>query len=625
MHISRFSVRNMKCFWDSGEISLGTGVNVFWGANNSGKSALLQSIRLLGNICFQPEDHRFRDFTSEEYRNKSEPDSRIEILLSIELTDTERKEVFAKFGLSADKFEKEFRSLPTLENIDFLCYDMWDKGHPGKMTVGTALSTNTEGNVIQLADLQGNPAKYYNQKVVGNQLTSTLQKQVGMHSSRIHLLPQDRFPFDMLFKIKQGIYYVSPHRIAPPSQPLQTQPLLLTDAGNLHQTLHTIYTNEPETFEMIEKFFCETFEDVRRVQTPNLEGNTTAVHLKQKHTDVGIPLSQSGTGTEQILAIATVVIGSKEPRIILIDEPHAFLHPKAEKKLVTLFEEYSQHQYIVATHSPIWINKAPWSSLHWIKKEKGKSRAQPVLTEETKELEPIFRDLGIENSDWTSVDTMIFVEGDSDEEVYRALLSKIGYCKFLTTATFASIGGIGWIRSKNKDHFFKLCSTILERLSKLPIRFFFVFDKHKEEGQLIKKLHKDYGEKVQILSRYEIENFLLEPAAIVEAMKEEAELYCEDDALRAKMISSVNLKRVKEMFENKKKDPKYYANGSLDSSTWEKSIKGSSLLDSIYEECGLLYRKRTSGSRIANHLGQEFLDTIKKELNPVFELLPQDS
>ncbi len=625
MHISRFSVRNMKCFWDSGEISLGAGVNVFWGANNSGKSSLLQSLRLLGNIIFQPEDRRFTDFTPQEYRNKSEPNNRVEILLSIELTDTERKEVLVKFGLSADKFEKEFRSLPTLEKIDFLCYDMWDKGHPHRMAIGTVLSTDTEGNIIQLADLRDNPAKYYNCKIAGNQLTTTPREQVGMHGSGIHLLPQDRFPFDMLFKIKQGIYYVSPHRIAPPSQPLQTHPLLLTDAGNLHQTLHTIYNNEPETFEMIEKFFCETFEDVRQVQTPNLESNTTAVHLKQRYTDLDIPLSQSGTGAEQILAIATVVIGSKEPRTILIDEPHAFLHPKAEKKLVTLFEEYSQHQYIVATHSPIWINKAPWSSLHWIKKEKGKSRAQPVLTEETKELEPIFRDLGIENSDWTSVDTMIFVEGNSDEEVYRALLSKIGYRKSLTTAAFASIGGIGWVRSRNKDHFFKLCSTILERLSKLPIRFFFVFDKHKEEGQLIKKLHKDYGEKVQILSRYEIENFLLEPAAIVEAMKEEAELYCKDDALTAKMTSSMNLKRIEELFEGKKKDPKYYANGSLDSSTWKKSIRGSFLLSSIYEKCGLPYRKRTSGPRIASHLPREFLDTIKKELDPIFKLLPQDS
>lgn len=88
MHISRFSVKNMKCFWDSGEICLGTGVNVFCGANNSGKSSLLQSLRLLGNIIFQPEDHRFRDFTPQEYRNKSEPNNRVEILLSIELTDT---------------------------------------------------------------------------------------------------------------------------------------------------------------------------------------------------------------------------------------------------------------------------------------------------------------------------------------------------------------------------------------------------------------------------------------------------------------------------------------------------------------------------------------------------------
>jgi len=46
-----------------------------------------------------------------------------------------------------------------------------------------------------------------------------------------------------------------------------------------------------------------------------------------------VPLSESGTGVGQVLAILYVVFTSEYPRTIVIDEPQSFLHPGAVRKL----------------------------------------------------------------------------------------------------------------------------------------------------------------------------------------------------------------------------------------------------------------------------------------------------
>jgi len=601
MFISKLRVKNIKCFRDSEEIPICQGLNVFAGKNNSGKSALLNSLNLLGNIVFKAESHTFQDNFIRKYRNMSEPDARSEIILMLKPTVDEK------------------RSFLGLKEIEFHFRDAWNEGKPYGMKVKRVIAIEANGNKIQLVEFGQSEKKYPLRTISDGKWDKT----------EISATPtSDLFPFDHLNKVKKSIFHISPHRVTPPSLIASESELLRIDPNNitnLHQVLLTLHSNYRKLYYEIEKFVCSVFGDIDRIETTMLKDppNHTAVHLVQKHTGLKVPLAQSGTGIEQLLTICTLVMGSQESLIILLDEPHVFLHPKAEKKLVMLFEEYSQHQYFIATHSPIWINKAPWSSLHWITKEGGQSKSQSILTEETRDLEPIFHDLGVENSDWTSTDMMIFVEGGSDEKVYRALLSKMGYRKSLIVTSFVPIGGTGWIRAKTSNHFFKLCSAIVERLSKLRIGFFFVFDKHEEKNQSIKNLRSDYSDKVQLIPRYEIENFLLEPAAVVEAIKEEVELYCEDSDTKAKVLSNTTLDKIEEMFEKGIEDRNNYLNTSPDSSNWEKSIRGSSLLDSVYEKCGLSYDKTTSGPRIVDYLSPEFLDKIKEELDPVFKTILQ--
>lgn len=622
MYISRFRVKNAKCFCDSGEARIRRGLNIFVGTNNSGKSALLQSLRLLGNICFDTNAVRFEDVIPYELRNKSQPVNRIEILLTVELTDAERKKGFASLGVSGNKSQKYFLSSPALREIDFLIYDLWSKGQSTGMSVERVTSADVNEKEMKLANLQGAQAEYYGYRLEDSKLTYDLLERRAGSDRGFHFLSRDMFPFDILFRISQGIYYVSPHRVTPASQPLVTQESLAADATNLHQVLHTLANNNRETFERIERFVCDTFEDIVGVETPNLPHDVTAINLVQRHTEFKIPLAESGTGIEQVLAIATVAISSKDPRVILIDEPHAFLHPKAEKKLLALLEQNPHyHQYIVATHSPIWINRVHWGSLHWVLKKQGKSNLCPVLTDDTKVLESIFRDLGIENSDWTSADMMIFVEGESDEKVYRVLLSRLGYKQSLTDVVFAPIAGIGRVRCKKRNHFFRLCSVILNRISKLPVHYFFVFDRHEEDERYISALKGCYAEKIQLLPRYEVENFLLEPEAVSTAIEEEVKLFYEDESDKKEALSTLSTNTVNDILEGAKKEPQFYPNGRPDPHKWENSIKASSLLDKIYRKWKLSYDKTSSGPRIARHLSQSHLDSIRPELDLVFEFL----
>ncbi len=75
--------------------------------------------------------------------------------------------------------------------------------------------------------------------------------------------------------------------------------------------------------------------------------------------------------------IGAVILGSAAPRIMLIDEPHAFLHPHAERTLLKLMRDHSEHQYIVATHSSIFLRSAQLPRVRLFKRAETGTVIQP--------------------------------------------------------------------------------------------------------------------------------------------------------------------------------------------------------------------------------------------------------
>ncbi len=123
------------------------------------------------------------------------------------------------------------------------------------------------------------------------------------------------------------------------------------------------------------------------------------------------PLETAATGVLQVVQIFAYLI-LFEPKVMLIDEPDAHLHPDKQERLIEALEraapEYDA-QIILTTHSPHIVRAAsPAAKLVWMK--------DGIV--ETKDDEAIRRLLG-----WGGLDkgALFFVE-DEDDKPLRALL-----------------------------------------------------------------------------------------------------------------------------------------------------------------------------------------------------------
>ncbi len=154
--------------------------------------------------------------------------------------------------------------------------------------------------------------------------------------------------------------------------------ILASDAANLPEALNTLQSNYIQ-FNRFNAVVREILPDVRRVAVrPHRQNAALEVLIwnhdpKTEREDLAIPLSESGTGVGQVLAILYVVLTSDFPRTIIKDEPQSFLHSGAARKLIEILKRYSLHQFIISTHSPTVIAAANPATITLIRQEDTES------------------------------------------------------------------------------------------------------------------------------------------------------------------------------------------------------------------------------------------------------------
>lgn len=123
------------------------------------------------------------------------------------------------------------------------------------------------------------------------------------------------------------------------------------------------------------------------------------------------PLETAATGVLQVVQIFAYLI-LFEPKVMLIDEPDAHLHPNRQERLIEALEQAARDydtQIILSTHSPHIVRAAsPLAKLVWMKDGR-------VQTEDD---EAIRRMLG-----WGGLDkSVLFFIEDEDDKPLRAIL-----------------------------------------------------------------------------------------------------------------------------------------------------------------------------------------------------------
>lgn len=322
---------------------------------------------------------------------------------------------------------------------------------------------------------------------------------------------------------------------------MQALDTLSENADALGPFLDTLLSNNREAFYRIQKVITDIFPEFKFVN-PHKSQNGVSLTLTLAKTGEEIPLTHCGTGVEQILALATFVVTAEPGTLVLLDEPHSYLHPTAERKVTDFLLAHSELRYVIATHSAILINSVHPDRILLLGDSDIVDRTPKPANSDS--LPSLIHSLGYKNSDLLFNDRLILVEGESDQEILPLLLAQsptIGSTALGRTG-FPVMNGEGKLRGRQQQTSILYWEEFLSELGKNQMPRVYLFDGGcvQEDRSLLQKskiFERDSGAYLKFLKMHEIENYLLTADAILATLSELANF-------QGQTSPDINLERV---------------------------------------------------------------------------------
>lgn len=559
MRINKFKIMNYKCFWETDYVHLFPGFNIVVGPNNIGKTALLESLSL--HATSQP--HR------SVLRPKGTPLDRESHFFAETAIDPKE---LRNAAISNDVFHitiKQGIALPA-DPIHLIESSLFKDG----ITILSDFGNESRGprealspNFISFPGDGGNQHLSFKSDRRSNNFS--VQSRGNNGANIVGLAHEIARNSVYMFKAeRQGI---AKTRVGPSRK-------LHPAALNLAEVLSNMQEN-PHLFNELNEYIHHIFPSIHRVITKNLDNQEVEVRIwlappETKRDDLSFPLSESGTGVGQILSILYVVMTSESPLTIIIDEPNSYLHPGAARKLIDIIKNYKSHQYIMSSHSTDVITSANPASIIKLNFDGQETKISIIDRENINDMQAVMIDIGFRLSDVFGADTIIWVEGETEEICFPLILKKMERDRGVTVRSVDTTGGILGKRKKAK-----IIIRIYEKLSTgvalVPAAIAFSFDREGLSTTEIDDIRRNRSDKVRFLPRVNYEAYLLHPGALASVLGKY------HGALQN--ISSENI----EGWLRNNAGQKCYLIGTSDqqylSVNWINSVDGSKVIDGLVD------------------------------------------
>ncbi|MDZ8054068.1 MAG: ATP-dependent nuclease [Aulosira sp. ZfuVER01] len=224
----------------------------------------------------------------------------------------------------------------------------------------------------------------------------------------------------------------------------------------------------------------------------------------------------NGSGIKEALRLL-LDVEFENPDILLVEEPEIHLHPALETNTMRYLKRISHDcQVFLTTHSTNFLDTAEMNNVYLVTKLNS-TQIQQLDVGEAEAKIP--QELGIRLSSLFMFDRLVFVEGQSDEDAIREWASVLGINLSQANVGFIHMGG-----ARNFAHF--ATEATLGFLTKRQVKMWFLIDRDEKDDSEIQKMQSMLGQnaKIKVLSKREIENYLICSRAIRSFIKYKSEL-----------------------------------------------------------------------------------------------------
>jgi AAA15 family ATPase/GTPase len=580
MYISKIQIHNYKGYYDSSPLELTTGFNIITGQNNAGKTALLEALSL--NFPVKPN----RTFQSLRTSSKQ-----MNIASSVDVSFTLSREEL--FEILVSDFNEVYIPLPTPMGTAFNESIGYIPAHEGSLEILRDWVFSHEFFTFEMQREASDSNKFWHPiKYPSFGLyESASDKDRGSFAS--YKVNSDKtlsaigsgeadittadFGYKIVRLLHPRIYSFNAERFNLGTSSVGASNILRPNAENLAEVLNTLQANTNQ-FRRFNELIREILPQIRGVSVHLIEREQKEFEIltwigetNSEQEEFPVPLSDSGTGIGQVLAILYVVFTSKYPRAFLIDEPNSFLHPGAARKLIEVLKKHPQHQYIISTHSPTILTAALPATITMVKKQNRKITHDLINAKETKQLRVYLAEIGARLSDVFGADNILWVEGATEEVCFPMILERLANRRLMGTA-IVGVRNTGDFEGRHAETVIEIYERISKSSSILPPAIGFIFDKECRTEEQQKDL-KRRNASIFFIPRRLYENYLLDTEAITAIV----------NTIDGFSEQPIRESDVEDWLDNNRDSKKYMCRGAVGSSdSWYMYIDGAGILEDIF-------------------------------------------
>lgn len=282
------------------------------------------------------------------------------------------------------------------------------------------------------------------------------------------------------------------------------------------RNFRNIWHHYPDEFDEFRKLLTRTWPgmDIQRPEV-DISHDKPMLHMFCPEERIPREIFWAGFGFQVWCQMLTFIVKNQGASLFMIDEPDIYLHSDLQRQLLTILKDLGP-DIIIATHSTEIITEAEPDDILLINKNaksakrlKDPSQLKVIFSGLGSNLNPIMTQLA-------KTKRALFVEG-KDFQILSQFAHLEGWKETANRSDFAVIPAEGFNPQKIQYYLQGIETTLGHSISSVV-----VFDRDfrtESECDIIKNKLSSSCAFIHILKRKELENYLLEPAALERAVK----------------------------------------------------------------------------------------------------------